>query len=389
MRFTKRFFAGVTLLLCLLFCTTLAGCTAPQSIAPTPAPDMPEPTKVQLSLVAAGDNLIHGPIYRQAKARTGGTGFDFTYAYQHIADYIADADLAFINQETPLGGTELGLKSYPMFNSPQELGDHMVALGFNLVSMATNHILDAGERGLLNSVAFWRGQCDVIMAGVAANAEDDTLQVLNCKGVEVALLAYTYGTNGLSLPKNSEAVVHLIDDEAIKSDVAAAREAADIVIVSMHWGVEYQAEPNAEQQRLAQLVADAGADIIIGTHPHVVQTAAMLDAADGRRVPVFYSLGNLISAQNKPATMLGALAEVDMTYDTADGTLTIDYMGVVPVVNHFTGSYDDITVYPLAEYTDELAAQHGVGLTRDYLVRLFDERIPAELQDRSPHQTRK
>lgn len=385
MRFTKRLFAGATLLMCLLLSATLTGCTAPQSIAPIPAPDMPEPTRVQLSLVAAGDNLIHGPIYRQAKERTGGNGFDFTYAYQHIANYIAAADLAFINQETPLGGTELGLKSYPMFNSPQELGDHLVAMGFNLVSQATNHILDAGERGLLNSVAFWRRQCDVVMAGVAATPEDDTLQVLNCNGINVALLAYTYGTNGLSLPRGSKAVIHLIDDEAIQRDVADAREAADIVIVSMHWGVEYQAEPNAEQQRLAQLVADAGADIIIGTHPHVVQTAAMLDTADGRRVPVFYSLGNLISAQNKPATMLGALAEVDMTYDTANGTLSIDHMGVVPVVNHFTGNYDDITVYPLAEYTDELAAQHGVSLTRDYLVRLFEERIPAELQDRTPH----
>lgn len=374
-------------LLCALFCVILGACTAPHSISPTPAPDMPDTTKVSLSLVAAGDNLIHGPIYRQAKERTGGTGFDFTYAYQHIADYITGADLAFINQETPLGGTALGLKSYPMFNSPQELGTHLVNMGFNLVSQATNHILDAGQKGLLNTVDFWRAQEGVVMAGVAANAADDTLQILECKGLKVALLAYTYGTNGLSLPTNSEAIVHLIDDDAIISDLVVARDVADITIVSMHWGVEYQAEPNAEQRRLAQLVADAGADIIIGTHPHVVQTAEMLDTADGRRVPVFYSLGNLISAQNKPATMLGALAEVDMTYDTADSTLTIDYMGVVPVVNHFTGNYNDITVYPLTAYTDELAARHGVSLTRDYLVRLFDERIPAELQDRTLHQS--
>lgn len=378
MQYIKKLCAALALLLCLM----LAACTAPANILPSLAPEMPPTTKVQLSLVAAGDNLIHGPIYRQAKERTGGSGFDFTYAYQHIAPYIANADLAFINQETPLGGTELGLKSYPMFNSPQELGTHLVGMGFNLVSQATNHILDAGEKGLLNTVAFWRSQCDAVMAGVAANADDDTLQILNCKGVNVALLAYTYGTNGLSLPKNSAAIVNLIDDEAIKSDLAAANEAADIVIVSMHWGVEYQAEPNAEQKRLAQLVADAGADIIIGTHPHVVQTAEMLQAADGRNVPVFYSLGNFISAQNKPATMLGALAEVDMTYDTADGSLTVDHMGVIPIVNHFTYNYGDITVYPLAEYTEELAQQHGVALTRDYLVRLFEERIPAELQDR-------
>lgn len=378
MRFTTRLLTALSIVLAL----TLCACTAPLNISPSPALEMPETSKVELSLIAAGDNLIHGPIYRQAKERTGGTGFDFTYAYQNIAPYIEAADLAFINQETPLGGTELGLKSYPMFNSPQELGDHMISMGFNLVSQATNHILDAYEKGLLNTVAYWRAQEGVIMAGVAADEADDTLQILECKGVKVALLAYTYGTNGLSLPANSEAIVHLINDDAILSDLAIANEVADIVIVSMHWGVEYQAEPNAEQRRLAQLVADGGADIIIGTHPHVIQTAEMLYTDDGRRVPVFYSLGNLISAQNKPATMLGALAEVNMTFDTDTDTLTIDHMGVIPVVNHFTGHYNAITVYPLTEYTEELAAQHGVQLTRDYLLRLFEERIPPELQSR-------
>lgn len=376
MRFTKRLLAAIIILLA----TALCACTNPQNIAPTPAPEFPN--QVHLSLVAAGDNLIHGPIYRQAKERAGGEGFDFTYAYQNIARYVENADLAFINQETPLGGTELGLKSYPMFNSPQELGDHMVSMGFNLVSQATNHILDAGEKGLLNTVTYWRSQADAIMAGVAADEADDTLQILNCKGVNVALLAYTYGTNGLSLPQNSNAIVHTIDDKAILSDLAIANEVADIVIVSMHWGVEYQAEPNAEQKRLAKLVADGGADIIIGTHPHVIQTAEMLETDDGRRVPVFYSLGNLISAQNKPATMLGALANIRMTYNTEFDTLTIDHMGVIPIVNHFTGHYDAITVYPLAEYTEELAKQHGVALSRDYLLRLFEERIPAELQER-------
>lgn len=376
MRFTKRLLAAIIILLA----TALCACTNPQNIAPTPAPEFPN--QVHLSLVAAGDNLIHGPIYRQAKERAGGEGFDFTYAYQNIARYVENADLAFINQETPLGGTELGLKSYPMFNSPQELGDHMVSMGFNLVSQATNHILDAGEKGLLNTVTYWSSQADAIMAGVAADEADDTLQILNCKGVNVALLAYTYGTNGLSLPQDSNAIVHTIDDKAILSDLAMANEVADIVIVSMHWGVEYQAEPNAEQKRLAKLVADGGADIIIGTHPHVIQTAEMLETDDGRRVPVFYSLGNLISAQNKPATMLGALANIRMTYNTEFDTLTIDHMGVIPVVNHFTGHYDAITVYPLAEYTEELAKQHGVALSRDYLLRLFEERIPAELQER-------
>ncbi len=376
-------------LLAALLLSLLAGCTMPEEDAPNIYPAPPPfdfSGKVELSLVAAGDNLIHAPIYRQAKERAGGSGFDFTAAYQPISGIIADADLAYINQETPLGGTELGLGNYPLFNSPQELGTHLVNMGFNLISQANNHVLDAGKQGFYNTISFWRAQPDVIMAGAVANAADDVIQVLECQDVKIALLAYTYGTNGLALPASAEGSVKYIDDDLMIAELAAAQEQADIVLVSMHWGVEYQARPNDEQRRLAQLLADNGADVIIGTHPHVLQTAEMLTAADGREVPVFYSLGNFISAQDQPATMLGGLAEVDMTYNEADGSLDIDRMAVLPVVTHYTGHYDNITIYPLSTYTAEQAAAHGIrskhSFSREYLVQLFDERIPAELQDR-------
>lgn len=384
-----------TCVLPLALVLTLTGCTLESQTADDDVSAIPLPprqqTKVELTLLAAGDNLIHGPIYRQANERTGGSGFDFTPAYERIAPYVANADIAFINQETPLGGTELGLRSYPMFNSPQELGTHLIGMGFNLISHANNHVLDAGSRGFNNTISFWRSQNDAIMAGIAANKADDIIRTIEIKSeikseiaskadsVSVALLAYTYGTNYLTLPASSDGIIKYIDDDLIISELQQANETADIVIVSMHWGVEYQATPNAEQQRLAQLAADNGADIIIGTHPHVIQTAEILTTADGREVPVFYSLGNLISAQNKPATMLGTLAEVDFTYDLATDTITWDDIDIIPVVNHYTGNYDNITVYPLAEYTEDMAASHGVsGLTRDYLVNLYTERTPEE-----------
>jgi poly-gamma-glutamate synthesis protein (capsule biosynthesis protein) len=378
---------GIIALLLAALCLLSACDVSLSDITPSPAKYAPlESTEVNLTLIGAGDNLIHGPIYRQAKERTGGSGFDFTPAYSQIADYISEADLAFINQETPLGGTELGLSSYPMFNSPQEVGTHLIGMGFNLISHANNHVLDAGKRGFFNTIEFWRKQSDVIMAGIAASQADDTIKVLEYGDVRVALLAYTYGTNGLSLPTSTGGIVKYIDDELIVSELEQAREAADIVIVSMHWGVEYQSQPNDEQKRLAMLIAENGANIIIGTHPHVLQTAELLSTSDGREVPVFYSLGNLISAQNKPATMLGGLAEVDMTYDKADGSLTINKMGVIPVVTDYTGNYDNITVYPLAKYTAEQARAHGVhaqnsSFTLDYLKNLFNERIPEEYRD--------
>lgn len=399
MNFFKSFLARqpkhknglIILLAVLLLALLLGGCAqanAQQSdLIPTPeAPAEVPDTKVQLSLLAVGDNLIHGPIYRQAKDRAADGSFDFTPAYQNILSYVEAADLVYINQETPLGGTELGLSSYPMFNSPQELGDFLVQAGFNLISQANNHVLDAREKGFNNTIAYWRAQPGVVMAGIAASQADDQLRLLDCKGVSVALLAYTYGTNGLKLPKSSSGIVKYIDDDLIRAELAEARAQADVIIVSMHWGQEYQSAPNKEQKRLAQLLADNGADIIIGSHPHVIQTVATLTAADGRKVPVFYSLGNFISAQNKPETMLGGMADIQMTYDTADGSLTFDEVGLIPIVTDYTGSYHNITIYPLAQYTADQARAHGVrrnysSFSLDYLHSLFAKRIPEKYQN--------
>lgn len=371
-----RLFLPIMLLLCLV------SCSAQTDIPPTPAVHPPLKT-VKLDLVAAGDNLIHGPIYRQARERGGHGSFDFTAAYQPVAGLIAEADLAYITQETPLGGTELGLKSYPMFNSPQELGLHLIDMGFNMFSHANNHVVDATSRGFNRTIEFWRAQDNVIMAGIAADTADDQIRILECKGLKIALLAYTYGTNGLTLPASHPGIVKLIDDELMQNELAAANELADIVLVGIHWGVEYQKEPNDEQRRLANLLAEGGADVIIGSHPHVLQTVELLTTTDNRSVPVFYSLGNFISAQDKPATMLGGLAKVQMTYTLDTGLLQIDEMAVIPVVNDYTGHYENITVYPLADYTAEQAENHGIrskhpSFNREYLVQLYNERIPAE-----------
>ena len=192
------------LLLCLSACQSKTASIPVQS-----AYSVNKDSHVNLTLIAVGDNLIHGPIYRQANERSNNSGFDFRPAYQQIASYLAKADLALMNQETPLGGTELGLTSYPQFNSPQELGEQMIELGFNMFSHANNHVLDAGQRGFNNTIAFWRRQSaekPVIMAGIAADREDDQLQILQVKDLKIALLAYTYGTNGLRLPKSSSGI---------------------------------------------------------------------------------------------------------------------------------------------------------------------------------------
>ena len=360
------------LLLCLSACQSKTASIPVQS-----AYSVNKDSHVNLTLIAVGDNLIHGPIYRQANERSNNSGFDFRPAYQQIASYLAEADLALMNQETPLGGTELGLSSYPQFNSPQELGEQMIELGFNMFSHANNHVLDAGQRGFNNTIAFWRRQSaekPVIMAGIAADREDDQLQILQVKDLKIALLAYTYGTNGLRLPKSSSGIIKYLDDDLICQELDKAIAEANIVIVSVHWGQEYQANANNEQKRLAQLMADNGADIIIGSHPHVLQGVEMLSTPDGKQVPVFYSLGNFISAQNRPDTMLGGMAKVQMVYDKATGKLSLTELGIIPLVTDYTASY-----------TEAQANRHGVRASNSsfslaYLKKLFNQRVPEEYQ---------
>ena len=371
------------LLLCLSACQSKTASIPVQS-----AYSVNKDSHVNLTLIAVGDNLIHGPIYRQANERSNNSGFDFRPAYQQIASYLAKADLALMNQETPLGGTELGLSSYPQFNSPQELGEQMIELGFNMFSHANNHVLDAGQRGFNNTIAFWRRQSaekPVIMAGIAADREDDQLQILQVKDLKIALLAYTYGTNGLRLPKSSSGIIKYLDDDLICQELDKAIAEANIVIVSVHWGQEYQANANNEQKRLAQLMADNGADIIIGSHPHVLQGVEMLSTPDGKQVPVFYSLGNFISAQNRPDTMLGGMAKVQMVYDKATGKLSLTELGIIPLVTDYTASYKNITIYPLNSYTEAQANRHGVRASNSsfslaYLKKLFNQRVPEEYQ---------
>ncbi len=371
------------LLLCLSACQSKTASIPVQS-----AYSVNKDSHVNLTLIAVGDNLIHGPIYRQANERSNNSGFDFRPAYQQIASYLAEADLALMNQETPLGGTELGLSSYPQFNSPQELGEQMIELGFNMFSHANNHVLDAGQRGFNNTIAFWRRQSaekPVIMAGIAADREDDQLQILQVKDLKIALLAYTYGTNGLRLPKSSSGIIKYLDDDLICQELDKAIAEANIVIVSVHWGQEYQANANNEQKRLAQLMADNGADIIIGSHPHVLQGVEMLSTPDGRQVPVFYSLGNFISAQNRPDTMLGGMAKVQMVYDKATGKLSLTELGIIPLVTDYSASYKNITIYPLNSYTEAQANRHGVRASNSsfslaYLKKLFNQRVPEEYQ---------
>lgn len=262
---------------------------------------------VSVNILAVGDNLIHGVIYNQAHARSATGGYDFTYAYKNVASTVAAADISIINQETIID-PEKAPSTYPCFNSPTELGDEMVKIGFDVFNIANNHSLDKGESGLRNAIKFWKSK-NVVFCGAYLDEEDyKTIPTNTVKDIKFAYVGLTEPTNGLSLPEGSKTILMLgADEDRIEKRVKAASEISDMTIVNVHWGEEYTHTPTDRQHELAQKLADWGADIIIGTHPHVIQPVEYITAADGRKVLVIYSLGNFISAQDRGPRMLGGM----------------------------------------------------------------------------------
>ncbi len=331
--------------------------------AVTDAQDAPPTTQQELfsrvSFVAVGDNLIHDTVYEQAEARSS-TGYDFTDAYERIAHLIEEPDVAILNQETIIS-TEHNVSSYPMFNSPVEVGEEMLEIGFDVFNIATNHSLDCGEKGLISAINYWKEK-GAITTGAYLNSEDyATLPMQEVNGVKIAYLGFTELTNGLSLPSDSEVIlVRAAEESRIQQRIAQARQQADVVIVNAHWGNEYTHEPTDSQRQLAEKLASWGADVIIGHHPHVIQPVEYINSADGRRTLVAYSLGNFISAQNRGPRMLGGRLNFEIVKNNTTGTVSIENVTFSGVVTHYGHGFSNIRVYPLEDYTEELASKHGV-----------------------------
>ncbi|MDR0707021.1 MAG: CapA family protein [Treponema sp.] len=227
----------------------------------TPAP--PEPD--YLDIAAVGDNLYHDPMIALITKQDPVDPSDF---YSGIAPLIENADIAFVNQETVLAGKDFGYSGYPQFNTPQIVGDALIAAGFNVVNHATNHIMDKGEKAVFATMDFWDNHPEIACLGVYRSEEASGRPVIIEKNnITIGFLSYTYGTNGLPVPKSMPYLVPLINDQRIVKDLAALRPNCDPLIVSMHWGEEYRLQPTKEQERLAQLLADHKADVIIGHHP--------------------------------------------------------------------------------------------------------------------------
>lgn len=328
-----------------------------------------EPASV--SLIAVGDNLIHNTLLKDASNRDG--TYDFTSFYENIKPYVEAADIAFINQESPLGTGEPS--GYPCFNTPQACGEALIDAGFDVIGHANNHAMDSGSSAVYDTLDFWDSHTDdgVIRIGIARDAEDRAkIRYVERNGLKIGFLAYTYGLNGNPLPADNPDLVSLIEKDKIAAEMAKVRENCDAVVVAIHWGQEYQNTENEEQTDLAKFLTENGASVIIGSHPHVCQPAKWIESDNGNRAFCIYSTGNFISAQDKSATMVEGMLQVTITRQT-DGSIVVENPGVMPLVCWYNSNWLNYTVIPLDDYTEKRASSHALANLVDMSVSHIQE----------------
>lgn len=334
-----------------------------------------EGTKV--TLVATGDNFMHDSVIESGKQSDGTYNYD--YIFEGIKRYLDEADISVVNQASVIGGNELGVSGYPDFNAPEEICDAIAKAGFDVVLMASNRVNSMGTDAISNCIDIWKERASNIkVLGIKKDETDSDYAIVEVNGIRIAMLNYTYGLNaGIASDKaymvnylgayneaTGEISQSILSSKVI-NQIKTADEAADFVIVFPCWGSEYEYVPNDIQKNFAKQMVEAGADLIIGTHPHYLESVEWVGADNGNEGLCYYSLGNLISSQNYTGAMLGGLAKVTLV--VKDGKVTIDdeATGLVPVVTQYTyggtGELADMVgVIPYSEYTEELAGEHGI-----------------------------
>lgn len=346
-----------------------------------------------VSLVMVGDILFHTPVAESGVQEDGSYNYDALFT--NVKDEIGAADLALVNQEVIIGGEALGISGYPSFNAPYELGDALAEAGFDVVLHATNHTLDQGKKGVRNCLSFWKNQHpEMAVVGIneSQDAQNNNIYVYEQDSIRIAILNYTYGTNGIELPSDMPYAVNLLEEEKVVADIEKAKEEADFIIVCPHWGTEYQLTPSGEQERWTEIFLENGVDLVIGTHPHVIQpiewisredeTAAGTGAADADGMLVYYSLGNFLnwtssSGEGIANRMVGGMAEVTIGIDESGDAFIVDY-GVEPLVCHLTEGANGVTTYLLEDYSEEMASENAIvqqddAFSKEYCEALCEE----------------
>ena len=299
----------------------------------------PEPITIHMS--AFGDTMCHLTNIKNAY-NSSTKDYDFANVFQNIKKYTQNADIAIGNLETTFAGSSRGYTGYPTFNAPEILGKNLKDIGVDVLTTANNHCMDKGNSGLVSTLNFLDNYGIAHTGTARSEDEQNTILIKDVNGIKIAFLSYTYGTNGITIPSDKPYSVNLIDKELIKKHITSAKEQnVDVICVSMHWGIEYKLKPNSTQKDLADFLFDNGVDIILGSHPHVLEpmekrTITLNDGTtkDGF---VIYSLGNFVSGQIYANTKSTVILDIQITKDS-EGKISIDSVKYTPVYLYDKGS---------------------------------------------------
>lgn len=300
-------------------------------LEPTQEEAVAEPRLETITLTAAGDCLMHNTQITAGLQADGTYNFD-TY-FKAVGDLIRAGDYSAVTFEAAMAGPESGYTGYPMFNSPDEIAKTFKDSGFDLVVTCNNHILDRGMKGALRTMQVYKDTgLDTIGTYMTEEASKSFL-IKDIRGVKVGCLAYGYSTNGIPIPRDYNFFFNFIDKDKILADIESLRPQVDVLITVLHWGVEYAIKPTPEQEALARDILTAGADVIIGSHPHVIQPMEILEI-EGKTKAVAYAIGNFISHQRGVERNSGIVLKLKFTKDFDKNTTIIEEVSYTPTFSH-------------------------------------------------------
>lgn len=339
-----------------------------------------------VSFYACPDNILHPSLYydglENAAEKNGvkpnysdllAAAYDFSPFYEYIKDDIKKADISYINQESMIGGNKREIQGFPLFNTPAAMGNTLAELGFDIVNIAHNHMLDCGISGMEFSNQLFDSKGVKLLGYYPNEKSTEDIIIIERNGIKVAFLTYTYSTNGISAPSSTEFVIPYFEEDLMKKQIALSKEKADFIIVSCHWGNEYSHNINSMQKKYADFLCEQEVDLILGMHPHYIQPIEWLTSDSGHKTLTVYSLGTMISGIRKGSSALAGILTLDIVKDGKTGDAHIESPLFIPTVAHYVwgGKYvadndtasRDFKVYYLSDYTEELAKKHAITRT--------------------------
>ena len=299
------------------------------------------PKSTTIHITAIGDIMCHLTNIKNAY-NSSSKNYDFSNVFKNIKDYTQNADITIGNLETTFAGESRGYTGYPTFNTPEILGKNLKDIGVDVLTTANNHCMDKGYSGIVSTLNFL-DEYKLAHTGTARSSEEqNTILTQDVNGIKIAFLSFTYGTNGITIPSDKKYSVNLIDKDFIKKQINAAKEKeVDLICVSMHWGTEYKLKPVSSQKDLADFLFENGVDIILGSHPHVLEPmekrTITLEDGSTKDGFVIYSLGNFVSGQIYANTKSTVILDIQVTKD-GDGKITIDKVNYTPVYLYDSGA---------------------------------------------------